>query len=126
MWVLGDNAPAMWYFDPTKPPDKQGFARRCDYKDGKIEQVFKPWDYCSGPRPFLWLRLEVINASLSDFNKLEIKVKDVSNNTLLTYDCIANNSTIISLSSIASQTNGQPIKVECSIRPCNRRKPSEF
>lgn len=112
IWVLGDNAPAMWYFDPTKPPDKQGFARRCDYKDGKIEQVFKPWDYCSGPKPFLWLRLEVINASLSDFNKLEIKVKDVSNNTLLTYDCIANNSTIISLSSIASQTNGQPIKVE--------------
>ncbi len=114
IWVLGDNAPAMWYFDPSKPPGKDGIAQKCEYKDGTFNYTFQPWKYCSGPKPFKWLAVEIANATLSDFNKLEIKVKDSSNNTIFTYDCIANNSLIANITSIDPQTNGQPLKVEIS------------
>ncbi len=111
IWVLGDNAPAMWNFDPNKPLT-QGKASRCEGKEGKQNFTFQPWQYCSGPKPFLWTKVEITNASLSDFSKLIINVKDNANNTIFTYDCLANSSLTANLSSIASQTNGQPLKVE--------------
>ncbi|MFN3263344.1 MAG: hypothetical protein ACK42C_00405 [Aquificaceae bacterium] len=112
IWVVGDNAPAMWYFDPAKPPDRNGHAGKCESREGKFEQTFQPWQYCSGPKPFLWLRVDVANASLSDFSKLEIRIKDSSNNTIFVYDCLTNSSLSANLSGISAQTSGQPLNVE--------------
>jgi hypothetical protein len=55
IWVLGDNASATWNFDPRKPL-ANGKAQRCGGPEGMYEQVFLPWRYCSGPRPFAWTR----------------------------------------------------------------------
>ncbi len=113
IWVLGDNAPAMWYFDPSKPTDNKGIAQKCENREGKQELVFQPWKYCSGPKPFLWLKLEVANASLSDFTKLEVKVKDSSNNVIFTHDFVAGGSLTVNLpSNVQSQINGQPLNLE--------------
>ncbi len=114
IWVVGDNAPAMWFFDPNKPPDREGYAQKCGGGEGKYNTTFQPWKYCSGPKPFIWLQLEVANATVSDFTHLVISVKDSANNTLLSYDCVANNNLVVNLSSIQSQTNGQPLNVEVS------------
>lgn len=114
IWVVGHNASQVWYFDPTKPPDKDRKAQKCHQasKEGKHQHIFQPWQYCSGPKPFIWTGVEIANASLSDFTKLLIKVKDSSNNIIFTYDCVVNNSLNANLASIVSQTNGQPLNVE--------------
>ncbi len=112
IWVVGDNSPAIWYFDPNKPLDKNGHASKCEEKNAMQIFVFKPWQYCSGPKPFIWTGVEIANASLSDFTKLLIKVKDSSNNIIFTHDCVVNNSLNANLASIVSQTNGQPLNVE--------------
>ncbi|MGC8870845.1 MAG: hypothetical protein ACP5PT_07140, partial [Brevinematia bacterium] len=112
IWILGDNAPSMWFFDPNKPTDKQGIAQKCGGNDGTFNTTFQPWNYCSGPKPFIWLQLQIANANVSDFSQLLVIVKDASNNTILTYDCVANNNLSVNLSSISSQTNGQPLNVE--------------
>ncbi len=104
----------MWFFDPNKPPDREGYAQKCGGGEGKYNTTFQPWKYCSGPKPFIWLQLEVANATVSDFTHLVISVKDSANNTLLTYDCVANNNLVVDLSSIQSQINGQPLNVEVS------------
>lgn len=114
IWVVGDNAPAMWFFDPNKPPDKNGYAQKCGGGEGKYSTNFQPWQYCSGPKPFIWLQLQVANANISDFTQLVVSVKDSANNTLLSYDCVANNNLVIDLSPIQNQTNGQPLNVEVS------------
>lgn len=113
IWVLGDNGPAMWYFDPAKPTDIKGTAQKCENREGSQEFVFQPWKYCSGPKPFLWLKLEIANASLSDFTKLEVKIKDSSNSVIFTHDFVASGSLTVNLPpNVQSQTNGQPLKVE--------------
>lgn len=111
LWVLGDNANATWNFDPTKPLTN-GKATRCGGREGTFLQVFEPWRYCSGPKPFAWTAIEVTHASLSDFTKLILRVKDAGGSLLLTYDALANGSLSASLAGIDPQTNGQPLRVE--------------
>jgi len=113
IWVVGHNSQNMWYFDPSKPVDGNGVAQKCESREDKREYVFEPWKYCSGPKPFLWTKVEIANASLSDFSKLIINIKDNAGNTIYTYDCVANNSLVVNLPpNVVNQTNGQPLKVE--------------
>ncbi|MCL6554785.1 MAG: hypothetical protein K6T56_00330 [Burkholderiales bacterium] len=111
IWVLGDNASATWNFDPRKPL-ANGKAQRCGGPEGVYEQVFLPWRYCSGPRPFAWTQLEIANAALAQFSKLILRVKDAAGNVILTFDALANGSLIAPLAAIDPQTNGQPLRVE--------------
>lgn len=60
------------------------------------------------------------------FLKLIINVKDNTNNTIFTYDCLANGSLTANLSSIASQTNGQPLKVEVDYVLSSSSNPQNF
>lgn len=111
LWVMGDNASATWDFDPAKPLAK-GKAQRCGGSESSFIQVFEPWRYCSGPKPFAWTRLEVANATLAQFTKLILRVKDGGGNTLFTFDALASAALSTSIAGIDPQTNGQPLRVE--------------
>lgn len=76
LWVVEYNAVAMWHFDPSKPLTQEGKAQKCGSREDRKEYVFEPRKYCSGPKPFLWTKVEVVtNASLSDFSKAYNKCK---------------------------------------------------
>lgn len=111
LWVLGDNAHATWNFDPAKPL-VNGKAQRCGGTEGVFTQVFLPWQYCSGPRPFAWTQLEVANATLAQFTRLILRVKDGAGNVIFTFDALASGTLQTAITAIDPQTNGQPLRVE--------------
>ena len=117
IWVYGhDNI--LWNFDPSNVDPVSKKAMACGGGSGKTTKVFQPLQYCSGPKPFRWLNVEVKGAPLANYTKFVVKVLDsTSNAVLLTKDLLPSGPMKVDITSLDAQTISKPLKIEIEYTP---------
>ena len=117
IWTYGHNS-ILWSYDPNNIDPSTKKALPCGGSGGKSASVFQPLQYCSGPKPFRWLNVEVKGATLSNYTKFIVKVLDsTSNAVLLTKDLLPSGPTKVDISSLDAQTISKPLKIEIEYTP---------
>ena len=118
VWSYG-HARILWGFNPANINAQTGLAEPCgSASGGKSVSVFQPLQYCSGPKPFRWLNVEVKGATLSNYTKFIVKVLDSSTNAvLLSKDLMPSGPMKVDISSLDAQTISKPLKIEIEYTP---------
>ena len=117
IWTNGHNN-RLWNFDPGNIDPVTKKALPCGGDGGKSVSVFQPLQYCSGPKPFHWLNVEVKGALITNYSKFIVKVLDSTTNAvLLTKDLMPSGLMKVDITSLDAQTLSKPLKIEIEYTP---------